>query len=102
MNIVTLEPVQKFFDALDTPVRSDVYRLIGLLEMHGHTLSMPFSKPLGEGLHELRLTGQSVIRILYGFCDGDAVLLFGFKKQRSAVLRRDIETAQSRLHRYCA
>jgi phage-related protein len=90
--------VQEFVDALDVPARSDVRRLQYLLQQYGHELSMPYAKPIGDGLWELRRTGRPQIRILYGFCRGDAVLVHAIKKQRSALLRKDIEIARKRLN----
>lgn len=102
MNVIVLRPVAEFMDSLDTPVRSDVLGLVELLQQYSHALSMPHAKSIGQGLWELRRTGRPQIRILYGFCRGDAVLVLAFKKQRSAVRQRDIELAHKRLAEYCA
>lgn len=102
MNVIALRPVREFIDALDVPVRSDVRRLQYLLEQYGHDLAMPYAKPLGGGLWELRRTGRPQIRILYGFCKGHAILVLALKKQRSALRQRDIELAHKRFDEYCA
>ncbi len=101
MKVIALRPVREFVDALDTQVRSDVRRLQYLLEQYGHELSMPYAKPLGGGLWELRRTGRPQIRILYGFCRGDVVLLLGMKKQRSALRQQETGLAHKRLAEYC-
>lgn len=101
MKVIALRPVIEFFDTLDVQAQSDVRRLQYLLEQYGHELSMPYAKPLGRGLWELRYTGRPQIRILYGFCHGGAVLTLAFKKQHSSVRRRDIELAHDRLLAYC-
>jgi len=101
MRITVLEPVKEFIDTLEFPVQTDVKRLILLLEQYGHTLSMPYAKPVGNGLWELRRTGRPQIRILYGFFDGNPILLLAFKKQRAALRQREIELALKRLNSYC-
>lgn len=62
---------------------------------------MPFSKPIGDGLFELRIEGAATVRMLYGFCDGAAVVVFAGKKERPALRRKDIILAQRRLALYC-
>jgi len=101
MNVVALRQVREFVDALDMPIRTDVERLIDLLKEYGHRLSMPYTKPVGNGLWELRRTGRPQIRILYGFCGGDIVLVLAFKKQRPALRAKEITTARARLKAYC-
>lgn len=101
MNVIVLEPVRRFIDTLDMRTQSNVRRLFFLLHDYGHNLSMPYAKPIGGGLWELRKIGRPQIRILYGFCGSTAVVLFALKKQRSALSRKDITLAQKRLEGYC-
>ncbi len=101
MKIIVLESVKEFVDALEFPVQTGVKRLILLLEQYGHTLPMPYAKPIGNGLWELRRTGRPQIRILYGFFDGNAILLLAFKKQRAALQQQEIELALKRFNFYC-
>ena len=101
MEIVTLRPVKEFLDKLDNSLSMDLQRLVGLLGQYGHNLSMPYVKPIGGGLWELRHTGRPGVRILYGFCDGTAVLLLAFKKQRSSLRSHDVDLALKRLKEYC-
>ena len=101
MQVIVLEPVKEFIDALEFPIQADVKRLILILEQYGHRLSMPYAKPIGHGLWELRRTGRPQIRILYGFCDGNVILLLALKKQRAALRRREIEFALKLLKLYC-
>ncbi len=102
MKVIVLRPVAEFIDALDTPVRADVYRLIELLEQYGHALPMPYAKPIGRGLRELRYTGRPHVRILFGFCKGNVVLVHAIKKQRAALTERDLRLAERRFAAYCA
>ena len=101
MKIVVLSPVYEFINDLDVPVRGEAYRLIDLLEQHGHSLSMPFAKPIGGGLWELRLTGRPQIRMLYGFCDGVPVVVLALQKQKPALSRSAITLAKKRFQEYC-
>ena len=101
MRVVVLRPVKEFLNGLEDSLRMDVQHVIDLLEQYGHTLSMPYAKPIGGGLRELRYTGKPHIRIIYGFCGGSAVLVLGFKKQRPALKQRDLDLARERLAAYC-
>ncbi|MBI5470151.1 type II toxin-antitoxin system RelE/ParE family toxin [Candidatus Kaiserbacteria bacterium] len=97
MNVVVFKHVREFVDELDIPVRADIDGLVNLLGQYGPALSMPYAKPLGRGLWELRRTGRPQIRILYGFCNGSAILVLAIKKQRSALRHKDIDLARKRL-----
>ena len=96
-----LPPVEKFLGLLQKGDRADVDRLIRALSLYGHVLGMPFAKPIGNGLWELRKTGRPQIRILYGFCKHSAILLVGVKKQRSSLSNKDLTLAQKRFAAYC-
>jgi len=102
MEVVVLAPVQDFIGTLDPSIRAKAYRLVDLLEEYGRDLTMPNGKPIGQGLWELRSRTRPAIRILYGFCNGQAVLVHALKKQRPALLPRDTELARKRLRTYCA
>ena len=102
MRVIVLRPVAEFLDTLEVTTQADMLRLIELLEKYGHALPMPYAKPIGRGLHELRYTGRPHVRILYGLCKSDFVLVHALKKQRSALRAHDIRLAQERLSAYCA
>lgn len=101
MNVDFHPAVLEFLHKLDEQDASDVYRLIEALRQRGNTLSMPLSKPIGNGLYELRTHGKPAFRVLYGFCDGEAVLLVAMKKQKSNLDSRDVKIALERLSFYC-
>lgn len=102
MNIRALAPVRDFIDALDPHIRAHAYGLIDLLEQYGHKLAMPVAKPIGGGLWELRSHTRPAVRILYGFHGDEAILVLALKKQRPALLAREIELARKRFEAYCA
>lgn len=62
---------------------------------------MPVSKPIGSGLFELRVEGAATVRMLYGFCEGSAIITFAGKKERPALRREDIVLAHRRFALYC-
>ncbi|MHB8860382.1 MAG: type II toxin-antitoxin system RelE/ParE family toxin [Minisyncoccota bacterium] len=101
MKVITLSPVRSFVDKIDDRTTGRITRAFSLLEIYGHELSMPFSKPIGDGLFELRIEGAATVRMLYGFCEGAAIVVFAGKKERPALLRKDILLAQRRLALYC-
>ena len=80
----------------DAIVYADLIELIQLLERYGHTLSMPYAKPISGGLWELRRTGRPQVRILYGFHKGEAVLVHALKKQDATLRQKDVELAHKR------
>lgn len=101
MKIIFHQSVEKFIKCLDPNSASEMLRMVELLEIYGHSLSMPHTKPIGDGLLELRVVSKRPLRILYGFCNGKAVLVIALKKQRRALLLRDVKIAKRRLDKYC-
>jgi len=102
MNVIPHHTVLAFLNKLDLQEASDVFRLIETLRERGYALGMPLSKPIGNGLHELRTQGKPAFRILYGFHNEEAVLLLVMKKQKSKLNPRDIKTALTRFRFHCS
>ena len=77
-------PVQELLDSLEPKLLAKTLRTIDLLEMNGPLLREPYSKPLENGIFELRTKqGSDITRVLYFFIVGKkAVLTNGFKKNR--------------------
>jgi len=61
-------------------------------------VGMPLSRPLGEGLHELRsnLSGGRTARILFFAARGHLVLVGGFIKKTRVTPRIELEVARAR------
>lgn len=97
MEILALPQVRKLLLRLDPRIRGDAARLFNRLEKFGHQLDLPDSKPLGNGLFELRGTGQSIIRIFYAFVDGKAILLHVYIKKSQKIPLNDLRLARKRL-----
>jgi hypothetical protein len=76
-------PVRVFLEDLGGRDRVDALALLRLLAEQGNTLKMPHSKPLGEGLFELR---AGPVRLFYTFRPGRRiVLLDGLVKKRQDI-----------------
>lgn len=73
----------------------EIYRCISMLSNLGSELSMPYSKPLGEGLFELRIKN---FRIIYCFKNENAYLLNAFTKKRFKIGVKDISLSRKRMY----
>lgn len=93
MEVVYSPQMSKFTDGLSDDLASRLDQMILLLEEHGPTLRMPYSKPLGQGLFELRTAGAVHLRALYFFYENKAFLACGFIKKRRSLGRHEIEQA---------
>ena len=61
-------PVEEFILSQNLKVQSKIFRYLELLEKEGNNLREPFSRPVGEGIFEIRPHASGVyIRILYFF-----------------------------------
>lgn len=78
---------------------ADYLRLIELLISHGPDLRLPWSRPMGQGLFELRPRGQTVTgRALYCFSAGRTiVILHAFAKKTRQTPDHDIRLARARM-----
>lgn len=72
--------------------------LISALESHGRSLSMPLSKPLRDGIIELRgQVGRVNYRILYGFIGQSKTVVSHGTTKESEVPDDEIDLAVKRL-----
>lgn len=70
---------------------------INLLKEFGPRLGMPYVKPVGNGLFELRVRGKQEVRILYAYVRGDTIyLLHGFVKKTQTIPRKELNIALKR------
>ena len=98
-DLVFHDEVKSWLDDLDERAVGRVKRKTDLLKAEGERLQMPHSRPLGDGLFELRcaLPNRTERRITYGFlADGQIVLLTTFRKQRHNE-QREIKRARRAL-----
>lgn len=64
----------------------------------GWPIGMPYCRPLGDGLWEVRsdLSGGRIARVIFCIAGGEMVLLHGFEKKTQKTPQRDIELALKR------
>lgn len=89
-------PVLDFLNNLDNKMEAKVAWTINRLEQFGYSLREPYSKPLGDGIFELRVqSGRDISRVLYFFIvNGCAVLTHGFIKKTQKTPPQEIERAK--------
>ena len=89
-------PVQAFLDSLDHRMRAKALYSLSLLEEYGNQLREPYSKPIGEGLFELRVKFASDIsRIFYFFVVGNKIVLTnGFIKKAMKTPKAELTLAR--------
>jgi len=61
--------------ALPVPIRAEVVRLLQKLEYDPRQLREPDTKPLGNGLFEIRTMGSDIARGLWVYQSGQRVFL---------------------------
>ena len=89
-------PVKEFLDSLDVKMRAKFLMEIKLLEEKGNQLREPYSKPLRDGIFELRAkVGTDISRVLYFFYyEGRIILTHGFIKKTRKTPSSEIEKAK--------
>lgn len=89
-------PVQDFLDSLDLKMRAKMLGTIEMLRKNGNQLRSPYSKPLDDGIMELRaIVGTNISRVLYFFVVGQKVILTNeFIEKTQKTPKREIELAK--------
>ena len=89
-------PAEEFILAQDVKMQAKIFMALEFLEEKGPMLREPFSKPLGEGIFEVRAKqGTDISRVLYFFVVGKKVILTnGFVKKTQKTPPREIEKAK--------
>ena len=89
-------PAEEFLISLPAKMRAKMARTVILLENNGPALRAPYSKPLGDGIFELRAqVGTDISRVLYFFyVDGAAILTHGFIKKTEKTPKSEIDRAK--------
>lgn len=88
-------PVGDFIESQDEKMQAKILRELDMLQALGTDLRLPHSRPLGDGLFELRISSKgNISRIIYfHFEKNKFVLLHGFVKKTQSTPRREIEAA---------
>lgn len=89
-------PVEEFLDSLNVKMRNKALNSLVLLQEFGNTLKEPHSKPIGDGIFELRIKFASdITRIFYFFYVGNRIVLTnGFIKKTQKTPPAEIELAK--------
>ena len=90
------EPAKDFILSLDTKMQAKVLRTVALLRDAGPSLREPYSKPLDDGIFEIRTKfGSDITRVLYFFVIGKKVILTnGFIKKTQKIPASEIALAK--------
>lgn len=88
-------PFDDFVAKLEPKMRAKLFRDLDILEAFGNELREPLSKPLRQGIFELRSkVGSNIIRSLYFFFHGRRIIITnGFVKKEGKTPVAEINTA---------
>ena len=83
--VVLSDEVAQWYASLSPTGTKVTDRILARLESEGHLLRMPHSKPLAEGIYELRFTCERTARRITYVLDSErqAITLTTFRKQRN-------------------
>lgn len=89
------QPVRVFLDGLDNKMQVKAFAGLALLEEMGNSLREPYSKPVGNGLFELRVKyAGDISRIFYFFVVNNRIILTnGFVKKTQKTPKRELTLA---------
>ena len=90
------KPAKDFMLSQNPKMKAKLFGLVSILEQYGNQLREPYSKPLGDGIFELRAkVGTDISRVLYIFYyEGRIVLIHGFVKKTKKTPPSEIEYAK--------
>jgi phage-related protein len=93
------ESVRREIEEWPVGIRAMYARITERMEVFGPHLGMPFTRPMGDGLFELRAKGKEGIgRAFFCTAVGHIILiLHAFIKKSQKTPRRDLELARRRL-----
>ncbi|MDH5763238.1 MAG: type II toxin-antitoxin system RelE/ParE family toxin [Nitrospinota bacterium] len=91
------EPVREWLLKLDREDRKNVGKDIQKVEW-GWPIGMPYSKPLGDGLFEVRsdISDKRIARVIFLIKNNRMVLLHGFVKKSQRTPQTDLDLARKR------
>ena len=91
-------PAEEFILSLDVKMRAKMLGLLELLEEKGTQLREPYSKPIDDGIFEIRCKiGNNISRVLYFFYyEGKIILTNGFIKKTQKTPSKEIKCAKER------
>ncbi len=91
-------PVRDWILGLGPDDRREIGKDIQKVEF-GWPIGMPYCRPLGRGLWEVRcdISSGRIARVLFCIMDGDMVLVHGFVKKTQKTPPQEIELALRRM-----
>lgn len=91
-------PVREWILGLDPDDRRVIGKDIQKVEF-GWPIGMPYCRPLGRGMWEVRshISSKRIARTIFGIVAGDMVLLHAFVKKTQKTPPQDIELAFKRM-----
>ncbi|KAB3084534.1 type II toxin-antitoxin system RelE/ParE family toxin [Escherichia coli] len=96
--VIFHDEAEKEFFALPATIRVKMSRLLAKLEANPQLLREPDTKPLGNGLFEIRTMGPDIARGLWVYQSGERIFLLRiFIKKTSKTPSSEIEQAFRRL-----
>ena len=89
-------PAEEFILSLDAKMQAKMFREFELLETFGNELREPHSKPLGDGIYEIRAkVASDITRVLYFFVVNKKIILTnGFVKKTQKTPDSEITLAK--------
>ena len=89
-------PAEEFILSLDAKMQAKMFRELELLETFGNELREPHSKPLGDGIYEIRAkVASDITRVLYFFVVNKKIILTnGFVKKTQKTPDNEIALAK--------
>ena len=96
-NITGNEPVREWLLKLDVDDRKIIGKDIQKVEF-GWPIGMPYSKPIGQGLYEVRsdITNQRIARLIFFIKANEMILLHGFIKKAQKTPKPELDLAVKR------
>ncbi|MDH1612302.1 type II toxin-antitoxin system RelE/ParE family toxin [Klebsiella aerogenes] len=96
--VIFHDEAEKEFFALPTVIRAKMSRLLAKLEANPRLLREPDTKPLGNGLFEIRTMGNDIARGLWVYQSGERIFLLRvFIKKSQKTPPGEIDLAFRRL-----
>ena len=93
------EELQHWTENLPVEIRAYYARITERMEIYGPNLGLPHTRPMGEGLFEIRAQGkEGIARIFYcTVINQKIVMLHGFIKKTRKTPRNELKTANQRM-----